>query len=100
MKSRTLFLLSLALAVQCAFAGGAESIRQLLNSRAAGSVRAYEAAAAEVAADAEKGQPLQQFIIATISRDRMAPPAARISDEKREEYFTASREKIDRKSVV
>jgi len=93
-KMRFAIMLSLALAAQCAFAGGAESIRQLLNSRAAGSVRTYEAAAAEVAAEAEKGHPLQQFIIATISRDHMAPPAARISEEKREEYFSASRDKI------
>lgn len=44
--------------------------------------------------DAEKGGVLQQFVLAVISREADAPEAARLSDDERERYFAASREKI------
>ena len=44
-------------------------IERLLNSRTAGAPRAYADAAEQVADAAKKGRPLQQYIIALISRD-------------------------------
>lgn len=70
------------------------AIVRLLNSRAAGSPRAYEEAAKIVREDADNGGVLQQFILAVISRDEDAPDSARLSDRERERYFTASRDKI------
>ena len=74
----------------------AEPIERLLNSRSAGSPRAYAEAAEAVAAAAERGRPLQQYIIALISRDADAPPAARISPATRERYLAESRVAIHR----
>lgn len=71
----------------------ANAIIRLLNSRAAGSQRAYEEAARVVREDAEKGRALQRFLLAILSRDVNAPDAARLSERQREEYL-ASREKI------
>lgn len=70
------------------------AIIRLLNSRAAGSPRAYEEAARIVREDAEKGGVLQQFILAVISRDADAPESARLSAGERDRYFAASRDKI------
>lgn len=70
------------------------AIIRLLNSRAAGSPRAYEEAARIVREDAEKGGVLQQFILAVISRDADAPESARLSVGEREKFFAASRDKI------
>ena len=70
------------------------AIIRLLNSRAAGSPRAYESAAKIVREDADKGGVLQQFVLAVISRDADAPDAAKLSDREREKYFEASRDKI------
>lgn len=72
------------------------AIVRLLNSRAAGSPRAYEEAAKIVREDADNGGVLQQFILAVISRDEDAPDSARLNDRERERYFTASRDKIRR----
>ena len=74
----------------------AAPIERLLNSRSAGSPRAYAEAAEAVAAAAERGRPLQQYIIALISRDADAPPAARISSATRERYLAESRVAIHR----
>lgn len=54
----------------------------------------YEDAAKIVAADAARGKPLQQFIIALVSRDPDAPRAARIGEKKRKEYLDRSRDRI------
>ena len=70
------------------------AIIRLLNSRAAGSPRAYEEAARIVRKDADKGEALQQYVLAVISRDADAPDAARMSDGEREKFFAASRGKI------
>ena len=77
-----------------AAADPAEPIERLLNSRSAGSPHAYATAADEVAAAAKKGRPLQKYIIALISREAGAPPAARISAATRERYFAESRPAI------
>ncbi len=73
----------------------ANAIVRLLNSRASGSPKGYEDAAAEIAADAAAGRPLQAFVLALVSREPDAPPAARLDDETRERYLKASRERID-----
>ena len=72
----------------------AQAIIELLNSRSSGSPKGYAEAAAVVAADAEKGRPLQQFVLALVSREPGAPAAVRLSDEKRAAYLDASRGKI------
>ena len=74
----------------------AEPIEMLLNSRSAGSPRAYAKAAEEVARAAKAGRPLQKYIIALISRDSDVPPAARITPAERERYFAESRPAIRR----
>lgn len=73
----------------------ANAIVRLLNSRASGSPRGYAEAAEIVAAEAAKGKPLQGFVIAAVSREKDAPPAARLDDETRERYLTASRGRIE-----
>ena len=70
------------------------AILRLLNSRASGSPAEYARAAETVAAEAAQGRPLQQFVIALVSREKDAPAAARISDEKRREYLKRSSAKI------
>ena len=72
----------------------ANAIIRLLNSRAAGSQRAYEDAARIVREDAEKGGALQQFLLAVISRDADAPGFARLSAGERERFFASSRDRI------
>ncbi len=71
-----------------------EAIIRLLNSRAAGSPKDYVEAAEIVAADAEKGRPLQQFVIAVVANDAYLPEKLRISPEKRADYLARSRDKI------
>ena len=70
------------------------AIVKLLNSRAAGSPNAYEAAAKIVLADAEAGQVVQQFLIALVAADPDAPDVARIGEAKRRKFLAASRERI------
>lgn len=87
-----------SLSLPLASGGGdlAKPIEQLLNSRSAGSPHAYENAAAQVAEAARKGRPLQKYIIALISRESDAPPAAHITDAERERYFAESRPAVRR----
>jgi len=70
------------------------AIVRLLNSRAAGSPRDYAAAAETVAADAAEGRPLQQYVIAVVSRDADLPERLRLTEEKRREYLAQSRDRI------
>lgn len=77
-------------------AGGADAIERLLNSRSGGAPATYSRAAEEVAADAEKGKLLQRFVIALVSRDSDAPPAARLKDSVRESYLADGRRAITR----
>jgi TPR repeat protein len=73
----------------------ANAIVRLLNSRASGSPRGYAEAAKIVAEEAAQGKPLQGFVIAVVSRERDAPPAARIDEATREKYLAASRHRIE-----
>ena len=70
------------------------AITRLLNSRAAGSPKGFAEAAEIVAKDAAEGKPVQQFVLALVSRDRNAPEAARLDEETRQKYLDASRERI------
>ena len=70
------------------------AIVRLLNSRAAGSPKDYARAVETVAADAAKGLPLQQFVIAVISRDAEVPAKFRLTETKRKEYLSMSRGRI------
>jgi hypothetical protein len=71
-----------------------EAIVRLLNSRAAGNPKDYAAAAEIVAADAEAGRPLQQFVFAVVASDADIPASIRLTPEKRKEYLNKSRGKI------
>lgn len=72
----------------------AQAILKLLNSRAAGNPREFAEAAEIVAKEAASGKALHQFVLALVSRDRDAPPAARLDEETRKKYLNASRDKI------
>lgn len=90
-------------AVLCGFAAfGAEdsaasnAILRLLNSRASGSPRGYAEAAKEVAVQAEEGKAVYAFVLALVSREKDAPPAAKIGEAKRKEYLEKYRAPIKR----
>ena len=72
------------------------AIERLLNSRSAGSPRAFAQAVEVVAADAKRGQPLQKFLMAIIARDEEMPPAVRLTARERETYLAESRPVIRR----
>lgn len=78
------------------FADPANAIMRLLNSRASGSYRGYCQAAEEVAQAAKDGRPVYAFVLALISRDRDAPPAARLEDATRKKYLDGCRSAIKR----
>ncbi len=94
MKTRLALLLAFATFALASFGDQANAIVRLLNSRASGSPKGYADAAAEIAADAAAGKPLQGFVLAIVSREPDAPPAARLDEATRQKYLTASREKI------
>ena len=89
-------LLAASLAAFGAFGASKSSvaIMTVLNSRASGSPKAYAEAMKTVAEDAERGCPVQQFIMASMSDDRSMPRSLRLTPEKRAEYLAASRPKI------
>ncbi len=72
----------------------ADAIIRLLNSRSAGSPRKFNEAARAVYKEAEKGRPLQQYVMALVADDKMLPRDLQLSKEKRNEYFAASGGKI------
>ena len=72
----------------------ADAIGAVLNSRASGSKRMYAVAAASVAKAAEEGKPLQQFVVAILSKDKNVPLVLQISDETRRKYLASSKPKI------
>ena len=70
------------------------AIVRLLNSRAAGSPKAYVEAAETVAAEAAAGRPLHQFVLAVVSSDADFPAKLRPSPQERKEYLDRTRAKI------
>ena len=73
-----------------------EAIVTLLNSRASGSRSEFKEAAKIVAADAKKGRPLQQFVIALVANDSDLPKKLRLTPETRKDYLDQARDKIRR----
>lgn len=71
-----------------------EAILRLINSRSSGNPKAYAAAAERVAREAAAGHPLQQYVIALVSREPRPPQAARLTEEQRNRYLAQSRDKI------
>lgn len=96
MRFRFALLFAISVFSVTAFGTQANAIVRLLNSRASGSPRGYADAAAEVAAAAAQGKPLQRFVIAVVSREHDAPDAAKIDDATRDEYLKSSRERIEK----
>ena len=94
MKRQTRLLL-LALAAACCWAAVAESpssaILRLLNSRSSGSPRAYASAAEDVAEQARQGKAVYAFVLGLISREKDAPPAARLDPATRTRYLDENR---------
>ena len=84
-----------ALTLCAAPKGGGDAIAQLLNSRSAGSPKAFEEAAEVVAAEAREGKILQQFLVAVLSREQGAPKCLQIDEETRKEYFANSSKRIE-----
>ncbi len=72
------------------------AILRLLNSRASGSPRGYAEAAKEVAVQAKEGKAVYAFVLALVSREPDAPPAARLDAATRKSYFDKYREPIKR----
>lgn len=90
-----------ALCVACALGAGradspSDAVLELLNSRASGSYARYAEAAEQVAAEAKKGRAVFAYVLALISRERNAPPAARLDEATRLEYLEMSRPPIER----
>lgn len=77
-----------------AASNSSEAIIRVLNKKNAGSVESYEKAVETLVEDAKLGKPLQQFLIALISREKDAPSIARISEEVRSRYLESSRDII------
>ena len=95
------FIASVAMAAAAtAYADSANALIRLLNSRASGSPRGYAEAAEEVARDAAAGHPLQGYVLAIVSRDPDAPPAARLDEATREKYLNASRGRIEKLALA
>ena len=95
MRLKFAVILAVSAFSMVAFGTQANAIVRLLNSRASGSPKGYADAAAEVAAAAAEGKPLQRFVIAVVSREHDAPEAAKIDDATREEYLKSSRDRIE-----
>ena len=95
MKSALAIMLAASFATAAlASSESSDAILRLLNSRSAGSPLRYAQAASVVAADAKRGLPLQQFVLAIIAGDPDATSAARIPDEQRKAFLEGSRPKI------
>lgn len=103
MKSFVLAMAMSALAWAAAFGDepaaverdpSAAALENLLNSRASGSPLLYAKAAETVAEDARAGKILQKYVLAVVSKERNAPPAARLTDAQRKQYFDETRDKI------
>lgn len=94
MKRAYILLLAAASAMTCCAMSSSEAIMRLLNSRAAGSPRAFAEAAEIVAKDAAAGRPLQQFVMAVVANDAALPESIRPSRETRARYLESSKGRI------
>ena len=94
MRRVSVLFVAAASALSCSAMSSSEAISRLLNSRAAGSPKAFAEAAEVVAKDAAAGRPLQQFLIAVVADDPSLPASARPSQEVRSRYLAASRDRI------
>ena len=94
MRRAYILFAAAASALSCCAMSSSEAISRLLNSRAAGSPKAFAEAAEFVAKDAAAGHPLQQFVIAVVADDPALPESIRPSREVRERYLAASRGRI------
>lgn len=92
--NRMLFMFAVCVCATAALADPANAIMRLLNSRASGSRRGYAEAAVEVAEEAKNGRPVYGFVLALISREPDAPPAARLDEATRTKYIESCRDKI------
>lgn len=94
MKFGTLRIIAALGIVLCAGSVCAESanaIVRLLNSRSSGSRKGYEKAAEEVAKEAHAGRPVYGYVLALVSRERNAPPAAKMDEATRTKYLDGCR---------
>ena len=92
----------LALAAMCVAVGAdspANAVLRLLNSRGAGSPHAYAQAAEEVAEQAKQGKAVYAFVLGLVSREKNAPPAARLDAETRKKYLDGNRAVIKRIAI-
>lgn len=86
----------LLLAGGLAAADASQAVLRLLNSRAAGSLRGYAEAAADVAEEARKGGTVCGYLLAIVSRDPDAPAAAQLDATTRSNYLARCRGPIQR----
>ncbi len=94
--SRLCAAAAVVLVCAVAWADPANAIMRLLNSKASGSRKGYSTAAAEVAEAAKKGRPVYGYVLALVSREPDAPPAARLDEAERKKYLDACRDQIKR----
>ena len=89
-----------AFAALAALAGDpSTAVLRLLNSRSSGSPRAYAEAAEEVAAQAKAGKAVYAFVLGLVSRERNAPPAARLDEATRKKYLDDNRPSIKKVAI-
>lgn len=89
----SMFILALSAGLAL-IADPANAIMRLLNSRASGSKKEYAKAAEEVAEKAKTGSPVYGFVLALVSREPDAPPAAQMDDAMRTKYLDGCRDQI------
>ena len=89
----SMFILALSAGLAL-IADPANAIMRLLNSRASGSKKEYAKAAEEVAEKAKTGSPVYGFVLALVSREPDAPPAAQMDDKTRTKYLDGCRDQI------
>ena len=85
-----------AAALAAAAADPSNAVLRLLNSRASGSPRTYAEAAEEVAEQARQGKKVYAFVLGLVSREKDAPPAARLDEATRKKYLDDNRVPIKR----
>jgi TPR repeat protein len=92
-------LAAFAAALAAHAANPSDAVLRLLNSRASGSPRAYAEAAEEVAAQAKAGKAVYAFVLGLVSRERNAPPVARLDEATRRKYLVENRPPIKKFAI-